>query len=118
MDGTPRPIAEGHRLALENTLIHAGHDRRLVVVYDGEGRNRIVEPYRIFNGRRNRRRLLQCFQVAGFSEHDEHYGWKNLDLGKVSRITPLDVTFEPRSEFADESHVVEATAPPLRLVRE
>lgn len=122
MDGK----AWSQRHALEETLIYAGHRRRLCVVYEDDGRNRIVEPYRIFNGkptagaRRDRRRLLHCYQVAGSTGGGQRQGWKNLDLDHVKRIQVLDVTFTPRGKYAEagpEPAPAEAGAPNLRLAR-
>lgn len=100
---------------LERTLIFAGYHRQLVVLYDDACGGRIVEPYRIYNGRHGQR-LLHCYQVAGCSQSGQRRGWKNVDLSRVVRVMPLDVAFDPRGEYRQAAEEA-AQADPTRRLR-
>lgn len=71
--------------------------KRLVLVTDQEGRKRTLEPYAIFDGKKEP--LLHCYQRDGYSSQGRAEGWKNLPISKLVTIVMLKTNYQPRPEF-------------------
>lgn len=65
--------------------------------YDGGTRN--VEPH-CYGLSKKGNELLRAFQVSGYSESGNPYGWKLFSVEKISDITIEDDTFDsPRPDY-------------------
>lgn len=69
--------------------------RRLLKIKDEEGRERLLQPYATFVGKKGV--LLHCYQVSGYSSSGGP-GWRNIPLLDIQYATVLE-EFEPRPEF-------------------
>lgn len=78
-------------------LMAAAMARRLCALRHFDGRVRVVEPYRIFQAKSGRR-LLTCYQIAGYSRGTGTNGWKNLYLEDLYSAAPLAATYVDRTE--------------------
>lgn len=68
----------------------------LLRVWDLEGRERLVEPYALHQGKEGI--LLHCFQVGGYSSSSPE-GWRNLKINQLDHTELAGVRFFPRKEF-------------------
>jgi hypothetical protein len=69
--------------------------RRLLKIRDEEGRERLLEPYACFIGKKGV--LIHSYQVSGYSSSGGP-GWRNIPLVDIQYATILE-EFEPRPEF-------------------
>lgn len=69
---------------------------RLLRIKDEEGRERVLEPYACFIGKKGV--LLHCYQVSGYSSSGG-LGWRNIPLLDIQYATILDEVFTKRFEF-------------------
>lgn len=76
-------------------LMDGALHRRLCVVRHFDGRVRLVEPYRVFRSKGGRR-LLTCYQVAGYTRGTDPNGWKNLYLEDIYSAALLDRHYDDR----------------------
>ena len=53
-------------------------------------------PYRLFRSRAGRR-LLNCYQVGGFTRGTGREGWKNLYLEDIYAACPLEAGYQDRT---------------------
>lgn len=70
--------------------------RRLIRIWDMEGRERILEPYALHQGKEEV--LLHAFQLGGYSSSPNPQGWRNLKLSQIKH-TELLGSFLPRPEY-------------------
>lgn len=83
---------------IEDALVRAIQQLRVVELVDAEGRRRTVEPHAIFLTAR-RKRYLHCFQVQGYSRSGGLPQWRNLPLEHIREISLTDHQFTPRQDF-------------------
>ena len=69
--------------------------RRLLKIRDEEGRERLLEPYCVFLGKKGV--LIHSYQVSGYSSSGGP-GWRNRPLVDIQYAVILE-EFEPRPEF-------------------
>jgi hypothetical protein len=76
---------------MDNDLVRAIVDKRLVeFIYKG-GSNRIVEPHDY--GIRRGVECLLAFQISGESQSGAPHGWKQFDVNQIRRLRVLQRRF-------------------------
>lgn len=93
-------------------LLDCALHRRLCLVRHFDGRVRVVEPYRIFRAKTTGRRLLTCYQIAGYTRGTGRAGWKNLYLEDLYAACPLDSHFDDRTAHARAARDADAALDP------
>ena len=86
----------------EIQLTRAIQARKVVELdYEGTG-SRVVEPYVLYV-RSEGRLLLGGFQRSGYSARGESEGWKTFAVERLSRITLLAESFQPRPDYSPDN---------------
>jgi len=72
-------------------------DKQLIInlEYGGE---RLVEPYIIYETSKGKR-LVDCYQLNGYSSSGIKTGWKRFDISLIRNIQFTSNVFEIRSEY-------------------
>jgi len=76
---------------VNDDLVRAIADKRLVEFVSKTGRTRIVEPHD-YGIRRDVERLLG-FQIGGDSQSGASHGWKEFDVDQIRHLRVLDRRF-------------------------
>jgi len=90
----PVPTGEGTRTRSEvvnNELVRAIVDKRLVEFAYKAGSSRIVEPHDY--GIRDGVESLLGFQIGGESQSGTRHGWKQFDVDQISHLRVLERRF-------------------------
>lgn len=82
---------------MESTIIQAINEQKcLQINYDGE--NRLIEPH-TYGSNAKGNLVLSAFQIEGFSESGERFGWKLFNLDKINSAHLIEQKFDIREGY-------------------
>jgi WYL domain len=76
---------------VNDDLVHAIVDKRLIEFLYKTGRTRVVEPHDY--GIRHGVEFLLGFQIAGESQSGAAHGWKQFDVAQIHQLRVLERRF-------------------------